>query len=131
LSKAQLIKTVEHFDNKLDTQIGKKGVRLSGGQRQRLAIARMLLRNSKVVILDEATSALDFKTEHELFESIKDFLSDRTTIIITHRLSTIMNADKIYVINNGRIEEEGTHKELIHMQSVYYSLYILQKTKDQ
>lgn len=130
LHKAQLKQAVEHFDHKLDTHIGKKGIRLSGGQRQRLAIARMLLRNSKVVILDEATSALDFKTEYELFEAIKDFLSERTAIIITHRLSTIMNVDKIYVINNGCIEEEGTHNELINMKGIYYSLYILQKTKD-
>lgn len=128
LSKAQLKKTVEGFADKLDTQVGRKGVRLSGGQKQRLAIARMLLRHSSIVILDEATSALDLKTEHELFESIKDFLRSRTAIIITHRLSSIMDADKIYVINQGQISEQGTHAELIKLKGIYYSLFTLQKT---
>lgn len=128
LNQAQLKKTVEEFDNKLDTQVGTRGVRLSGGQKQRLAIARMLLRNAKVIILDEATSALDLKTEHELFESIKDYLAIRTSIIITHRLNTIMDCDKIYVINNGRIAEQGTHNELMQLQEIYYSLFTLQKS---
>lgn len=127
LNMAQLGKTVEKFDKQLETQVGKGGVRLSGGQRQRLAIARMLLRNPKVVILDEATSALDSKTEYELFNAINKFLASRTTIIIAHRLSTIIDADKIYVINNGTVTEQGTHHELMLQNGIYYSLYRLQQ----
>jgi ABC-type multidrug transport system fused ATPase/permease subunit len=128
LEMAQLNSTIKAMESQLETQIGKKGVRLSGGQRQRLAIARMLLRNPKVVILDEATSALDLKTEHALFESLKQFLSERTSIIIAHRLSTIIDSDIIYVINNGTVAEQGHHDELMNFQGIYYSLYKLQQT---
>ena len=101
LEMAQLKQLIESYDQQLETQVGKRGVRFSGGQRQRLAIARMLLSNSKIVILDEATSALDLQTEHDLFRAINEFLATKTTIMITHRLSTIMDADIIYVMNNG------------------------------
>jgi ATP-binding cassette subfamily C protein len=127
LDKAQLKPLIEGYVQQLDTQVGKRGVRFSGGQRQRLAIARMLLRQSKVVILDEATSALDLNTEHALFESIRDFLRSRTTIIITHRLSSIMDSDIIYVMNQGRIAEQGRHEELLLLKGIYYSLFTLQK----
>ena len=105
LDKVQLKPLIESYEHQLDTQVGKRGIRFSGGQR--LAIARILLRQSKVVILDEATSALDLNTEHALFESIHDFLSSRTTIIITHRLSSIMDSDIIYVMNLGRVAEHS------------------------
>ncbi len=127
LTLAQLTQTIKKFDTQLETQIGKGGVRLSGGQKQRLAIARMLLRNPKVVILDEATSALDSKTEHDLFSALHEFLSSRTTIIIAHRLSTIIDADNIYVMSNGHIAEQGTHGELMQQHGIYYSLYRLQQ----
>ena len=127
LELAQLKPLIERYDLQLDTQVGKRGIRFSGGQRQRLAIARMLLCDSKVVILDEATSALDLQTEHDLFKSIRDFLASKTTVIITHRLSTIMDSDIIYVMNNGQIAEQGTHDKLIKKHGVYYSLYTLQK----
>lgn len=126
LELAQLKSTVESFNNKLDSRVGKNGVRLSGGERQRLAIARMLLRDSKVVILDEATSALDLETERKLFESIKSFLDARTTLMITHRLNTVRAADIIYVLSNTKISEQGTHQELLDLKGSYYSLHTLQ-----
>ena len=128
LEMAQLKPLIESYEQQLDTQVGKRGIRFSGGQRQRLAIARMLLCDSKVVILDEATSALDLQTEHDLFKSIHDFLSSKTTVIITHRLSTIMDSDNIYVMNNGRIAEQGTHDNLLKHKGIYYSLFTLQQT---
>lgn len=127
LNTAQLCDIVEAFDEQLDTIVGKNGVRLSGGQRQRLAIARMLLRDHKVVILDEATSSLDLKIEHALFQSIKEYLAARTTIVIAHRLSALSDADKIYVINNGIVAEQGRHEDLMRQQGIYYSLYKLQQ----
>lgn len=130
LDKAQLKPLIESYEHQLDTQAGKRGVRFSGGQRQRIAIARMLLRPSKVVILDEATSALDLNTERALFESIQDFLAERTAIIITHRLSSIVESDFIYVMNNGQIAEKGTHGELMRLQGIYYSLFTLQKSEN-
>ncbi len=128
LEMAQLKPLIESYDQQLETQVGKRGVRFSGGQRQRLAIARMLLSNSKVVILDEATSALDLQTEHDLFQAINEFLATITTIMITHRLSTVMDADIIYVMNNGMIAEEGTHDNLMKLKGIYYSLFTLQQS---
>lgn len=127
LEMAQLKETIQALDGQLDARVGKRGVRLSGGQRQRLAIARMLLQDSKVVILDEATSALDLKTEQQLFQAIHGFLSQRTTLIITHRLSSIMDADQICVLNQGAIVEQGTHAELLKQKKIYYSLFTLQQ----
>lgn len=130
LEMAQLKPLIESYELQLDTQVGKRGVRFSGGQRQRFAIARMLLCDSKVVILDEATSALDLQTEHDLFKSIHDFLASKTTIVITHRLSTIIDSDIIYVMNNGQIAEQGTHNNLVQLNGIYYSLLTLQQSKD-
>jgi ATP-binding cassette subfamily C protein len=130
LEMAQLKPLIESYELQLDTQVGKRGIRFSGGQRQRLAIARMLLHDAKVVILDEATSALDLQTEHDLFQSIQDFLASKTTVIITHRLSTIMESDIIYVMNNGQIAEQGTHGKLMKQQGIYYSLFTLQQSEE-
>jgi ATP-binding cassette subfamily C protein len=107
----------------LDTLVGKNGVRLSGGQRQRLAIARMVLGEPQVVILDEATSALDAQTERQLHLALNDFLRDRTTLIIAHRLSAVKHADRILVFENGRIEEEGDHASLMAQGGLYHKLY--------
>ncbi len=119
LKIAQLKETVENMKNKLDTVVGKNGVRLSGGQRQRLAIARMILSNPKVVIFDESTSALDTQTEFNLFNELQKFLKDKTTIIIAHRLTTIRQADYIYVLDKGKIVEEGTEQELMLKECIY------------
>ncbi len=108
----------------IDTQIGERGVLLSGGQKQRIAIARAFLKNAPIVILDEATSALDNKSEAEVQKAIDNLMADRTVIVIAHRLSTVRHADKIVVINNGKIAETGTHEALINdTNSIYGALY--------
>jgi len=121
LDIAQLGSFVRDLKDGLNTQVGKNGVKFSGGQRQRLSIARMIVQNSNVVILDESTSALDVHTESRLFESLNEYLKEKTTIIIAHRLSTIRKADYIYVLDHGVVEEEGTHDELISLEGAFYS----------
>lgn len=112
------------LDEGLDTPIGERGALLSGGQKQRIAIARAFLKNAPIVILDEATSALDNKSEKVVQQAVDNLMKDRTVFIIAHRLSTVRNADKIVVINYGKIVEEGTHEELIaQKKSIYASLY--------
>lgn len=116
---AQLESFVRELNDGLDTQVGKFGIRLSGGQRQRLSIARMVLANPKVVIFDESTSALDVHTETALFEALEEFLSQKTIIIIAHRLSTVTRADYIYVLENGTILEEGSRERLEMLDGSY------------
>jgi len=123
LDIAQLADSIREIDHGLDAVIGHDGVRLSGGQRQRLAIARMILTNPSVVILDEATSALDTHTEARLHQAMQDFLDQRTTIIIAHRLSAVKQADRVYVFEDGHIIEEGSHSELIQADGLYQKLY--------
>jgi len=123
LAVAQLADTVHEMPKALDTIVGRQGVRLSGGQRQRLAIARMVLSDPQVVILDEATSALDAATEAKLHEALHEFLKDRTTLIIAHRLSAVKQADRAYVFDGGQIIEEGAHDELIRGDGLYSRLY--------
>lgn len=123
LEIAQLKETIEELPNKLDTIVGRQGIRLSGGQRQRLAIARMVLSDPKVVILDEATSALDAETEYHLHNALTDFLKDKTTIIVAHRLSAIKQANHVYVFEAGLIGEQGTHGELLSQDGLYSKLY--------
>ena len=123
LNMAQLGVFVSQLPDGLESMVGKNGVRLSGGQRQRLAIARMVLCQPKVVILDEATSALDTATEHQLHRALSDFLRDRTTLIIAHRLSAVRQADRILVFENGRVVEEGSHDSLMRRGGLYHKLY--------
>ena len=103
----------------LDIVVGERGVKLSGGERQRIALARAFLADAPILILDEATSALDSKTEHQIQSAIEDLLEGRTCIVIAHRLSTIQRADRIIVMENGSITEEGTHQELLDQSGVY------------
>ncbi|CDU12965.1 ABC transporter ATP-binding protein [Vibrio coralliirubri] len=123
LEVAQMQDVIKQLSNGLDTQIGRNGVRLSGGQRQRLAIARMVLSNPKFVILDEATSALDTATESALHKALSEFLKDRTTLIVAHRLSAVKQADLIYVLEDGQVTQTGTHGELVEQQGLYQTLY--------
>lgn len=124
---AQLSEFIDNLPDKLQTQIGKNGIKLSGGQRQRLSIARMIVQNPKIVILDESTSALDVSTELKLFSEIESYLKDKTAIIIAHRLSTIKNADYIYVLDKGEIAEFGTKDELLRKNGIFFRYYMQNK----
>jgi len=114
---------ISNLSQGYDTIIGESGIKLSGGQKQRLSIARAIIKNSPIILLDEATSALDTESENLVQNAIKNLIKDKTTIIIAHRLSTIKHVDKIFVIQNGKVIEEGNHKELINNSVVYKKLY--------
>ena len=114
---------IEKLPNKYNTIIGENGTRLSGGEKQRLSIARAMLKKSQIILLDEATSSLDAETENKIQEAINLLTKNRTTIVIAHRLSTVLNSDKIYVIESGKVSGEGTHNELLKNSSVYKNFY--------
>jgi ATP-binding cassette subfamily C protein len=123
LEIAQLSDDIRALRQGLDSVLGRQGVRFSGGQRQRLAVARMILGQPKLVILDEASSALDTETEANLHEALAGYLKGRTCLIIAHRLSSIRQADRVYVFDGGRIVEHGHHDELIEQDGLYQRLY--------
>ncbi|MCJ2376624.1 ABC transporter ATP-binding protein/permease [Vibrio sp. ZSDZ34] len=123
LNIAQLNDLMLNLPNGLETPIGRNGIRLSGGQRQRLAIARLILSDPQFVILDEATSALDTATEAALHKALGEFLNGRTTLIVAHRLSAVRQADIIYVLEDGKVIQSGTHGELVDTQGLYQTLY--------
>ena len=122
LRKANAEDFVRAFKDGLDTHVGSTGTTISGGQKQRIAIARVILKNPSILLLDEATSALDRKNEHEIQKTLDDIAEGRTSIVIAHRLTTIQNADRIFVFDKGVIVEQGTHEELIQQGNVYYNL---------
>ena len=114
---------IMELPNGYETDIGQRGVKLSGGQKQRLSIARVFLKNPPVLIFDEATSALDNESEKIVQESLEKLAKNRTTFVIAHRLSTIRNAERILVLTEKGIEEEGTHEELLEKNGIYAKLY--------
>jgi len=127
---AHAMEFIREMPQGIATLIGENGVRLSGGQRQRLAIARALLKNAPVLVLDEATSALDTESERQVQAALEALMRGRTTIVIAHRLSTVENADRIVVLDRGRIAETGTHRELLERGGIYEKLYRIQFAKD-
>lgn len=128
LEMAQMKEAVDTMSDGLDTVVGRHGVRLSGGQRQRMAMARMILADPDIVIFDESTSALDVHTEAHLFEALNRFLADKTVITIAHRLSTVIQAEKIFVLESGHIVQEGTHEALAAQEGHYFEFIKRQST---
>ena len=121
---------IQKIPDKYDALIGENGLRLSGGEKQRISIARAMLKKSKIILLDEATSSLDAETENKIQQALSILIKDRTAVVIAHRLSTILNSDSIYVINNGKVVENGTHSELLSNSEIYKSFYQKQIRKD-
>ena len=129
LKQAKIYDDISQMPDGIDTQIGERGVKLSGGQRQRIAIARLLLKDAKVIVFDEATSALDNNKQNEIVELLNSFKNNRTIIIVAHRLSTIVSSDKIYMLSEGKVIAEGKHKWLMNNCAEYKQLYKLEEEK--
>jgi ATP-binding cassette subfamily B protein len=125
--QAQLDEFISSLPDGYETELGERGVNLSGGQRQRLAIARAFVKDAPILVLDEPTSSLDSQTEEALLEALRALMRGRTTIIIAHRLSTVRMTDRIFVLNDGRIVEEGCHSDLISGDTLYRKLYLIQQ----
>ena len=120
---SQIAKDIEEFPSGFETMLGERGITLSGGQKQRTSIARAVMRNPKILILDDALSAVDTYTEEEILKRLRDVMKNRTSIIISHRISTVKNADMIVVLNEGRIAEQGSHNDLVERGGIYAELY--------
>ena len=116
---------IMNFPDQYQTVVGEKGINVSGGQRQRIAIARAIVKNPRILLLDEATSALDSESERLVQEALEQLMKGRTTFVIAHRLTTIQRADRILVLNKGRLVETGTHAELMDHKGLYQYLYTL------
>ena len=128
LTVANAIEFVSALPDGWDTIVGERGARLAGGQRQRLAIARALIRDPRILLLDEATSALDAESEELVKQALAKLMRGRTTLVVAHRLSTIREADRIVVLENGRIIEQGTHADLLQRRGRYAHLHAAQST---
>lgn len=131
LRVASLQDDIESFPDGLDTILGERGITLSGGQKQRVSIARAIIKDPKILILDDALSAVDTKTESIILSNLNEYMQDRTSIIIAHRISSVMNADKIIVMDKGRIIEEGRHEELLSLDGTYARMYNMQKLEEE
>jgi subfamily B ATP-binding cassette protein MsbA len=128
---AHIIEFAKDMPDGLETTVGDRGILLSGGQRQRIAIGRALLKDAPVLILDEATSSLDTQSERHIQDALRHLMKDRTTLVIAHRLSTVESADRIIVLDNGRLAESGNHRELIAQDGLYANLYRMQFSDEQ
>jgi len=128
---AALTHLIERLPQGFDTQVGERGLKLSGGEKQRVAIARTLVKDPPILILDEATSALDSRTEAEILGTLEAIEQGRTTIVIAHRLSTIVHADRIVVLDGGRVAEQGTHGELLAARGLYAEMWARQAAERQ
>lgn len=129
IDAADLRGLIQSLPKGIDTSVGEGGKLLSGGQRQRISIARAILKNAPIVILDEATSALDSKSENDIKNSLKKLTKGKISITVAHRLSTIEDCNRIYVISDGKIQEEGPHKLLLSLNGIYAKLCRMQKIK--
>jgi ATP-binding cassette subfamily B multidrug efflux pump len=128
---AQLHDDVLTFTDKYDTLLGERGITLSGGQKQRLAIARALIKNPSILILDDALSAVDTQTEDKLIKELNYVMEGRTTIIISHRISTVMRCDNIIVLDAGKVIESGNHEELLQLNGKYAEMFTLQQLEEE
>jgi ATP-binding cassette subfamily B multidrug efflux pump len=120
---AAVLNNILDFELKFDTMLGERGITLSGGQKQRVSIARALIRSPRILIFDDCLSAVDTRTEEEILNNLGRIMQGRTSILIAHRISTIKNADKIIVLEEGQIIEQGTHSQLLALQGVYAEMY--------
>ena len=120
---------INNMPDGYDTMVGENGVRLSGGEKQRISIARAILKDSSIILMDEATSSLDSETEEKIQNAIAYLTKGKTTLVIAHRLSTVINSNKIYVIEKGEVAAEGNHEELIKSSEIYKNFYEIQLHK--
>ncbi|MBE3555118.1 MAG: ATP-binding cassette domain-containing protein, partial [Thermicanus sp.] len=120
---AQILENILNFPEKFQTMVGERGVTLSGGQKQRVAIARALIKNPKILILDDSLSAVDTQTEERILERLREIMKERTSILISHRISTVKEADQIIVLEDGKIVERGDHASLLRQGGIYAEMY--------
>jgi ATP-binding cassette subfamily B protein len=128
--RAHVLEFIERLPDKWEAMVGERGLKLSGGEKQRVAIARTLLKNPAILIFDEATSALDSKTEKAIQAELREIAQDRTTLVIAHRLSTVIDADQILVLDHGRIVERGNFRELIDINGKFAEMWRLQQQEE-
>ena len=121
---------VKNLPNQMNSVVGESGIKLSGGQRQRVAIARAIIKKSPILLLDEATSSLDNLTENKIQESLKHLMKNKTSLIIAHRLTTIEDADLIYILDKGKIIDSGNHQELLEKSDLYSQLHLKEKLEN-
>ena len=128
---SQLAEDIDAFSNKVNTYVGERGITLSGGQKQRVAISRAVITLPKILIFDDSLSSVDTYTEERILEELTEIMSNRTTILVSHRISTVKNAHQIVVLREGAIVERGTHEMLMSLQGVYADLYAKQLLEEE